>query len=181
MNEWNVNNPDFNSSYSGNDYDKIPVFYTENYSKPKKKKKNKQIMQLILVAVLSSILGGTVVFGAFQFLAPTLQPTVGGYLEKTIGQSLSDNRQAQANDYGVIKRYEIEQVDSPVVAIAEEVSPSIVGVRTTTRVQNFLYGTVDIPGEGSGIIMRSDGYIMTNNHVIEAAMADNMTNKMISG
>jgi serine protease Do len=181
MNEWNVNNTDFNSSYSGNDYDKIPVFYTENYSKTKKKKKNSQLKQLILVALLSSILGGTVVFGAFQFLAPTLQPTVGGYLEKTIGQSLSDNRQAQTNDYGVIKRYEIEQVDSPVVAIAEEVSPSIVGVRTTTRVQNFLYGTMDIPGEGSGIIMRSDGYIMTNNHVIEAAMADNMTNKMISG
>ncbi|HHW32336.1 MAG TPA: PDZ domain-containing protein [Clostridiaceae bacterium] len=202
MSEWNIddnnlnnnysnnsndsNNSDNIFSYSSNPYlresgsDRIPVFYTENYSKAKQKKNKSNIGQLILVAILSSILGGSVVFAAFQFVAPAIQPAINGYLGNVLGQNVYESNKTQAVD-NTIRRYEIEKVDSPVIAIAEEVSPSIVGVRTTTTIQNFFYGTMTVPGEGSGIILRSDGYILTNNHVIEAAMADNMSNTLVRG
>lgn len=65
---------------------------------------------------------------------------------------------------------------SPVIAIAQKVTPSIVGVKT--------YGTYNYWGQqitnqelgsGSGIIFREDGYIVTNYHVIENATSVTVT------
>lgn len=47
--------------------------------------------------------------------------------------------------------------------IARNVTPSIVGVVQYKR------GSLSETGEGSGIIMSGDGYIITNNHVVEGA------------
>jgi len=62
---------------------------------------------------------------------------------------------------------------SVVVAIAEKVGPSVVGisVKSTTSISDFWFFTPrDTESQGSGIIIRSDGYIMTNYHVIESAL-----------
>lgn len=67
-------------------------------------------------------------------------------------------------------KYEIEKTDSPVVAIAQKAGPSIVGVKVTSMVQNFFGMLQEADSEGSGIIYSEDGYIITNYHVIEAAM-----------
>ncbi|HOJ12701.1 MAG TPA: trypsin-like peptidase domain-containing protein, partial [Clostridiales bacterium] len=63
--------------------------------------------------------------------------------------------------------------------IAKKVSPSIVGIKVTARVQNFFFGEQEDKGEGSGIIIREDGYILTNYHVISKAY-DSTTNKISS-
>lgn len=49
--------------------------------------------------------------------------------------------------------------------VAGNLCPSIVGVIQYQKIK----GTVKETGEGSGIIMSSDGYIITNNHVINNA------------
>ncbi|MCB1071253.1 MAG: trypsin-like peptidase domain-containing protein [Kiritimatiellae bacterium] len=60
----------------------------------------------------------------------------------------------------------------------EKVMPSIVVIRTESRqdrfVQDWFFGmTYRVPerlvGQGSGVIIRKDGYILTNNHVIDGA------------
>lgn len=65
---------------------------------------------------------------------------------------------------------------SPVVAIAQKVTPSIVGVKTYGT---YNYWGQQIPnqelGSGSGIIFREDGYIVTNYHVIENATKVSIT------
>ena len=53
-------------------------------------------------------------------------------------------------------------------AIYEKVHVSIVGIETKGKANSFLNQTVAL-GSGSGIIISSDGYIVTNNHVIDNA------------
>jgi serine protease Do len=54
-----------------------------------------------------------------------------------------------------------------VPAVAEAVTPSVVRV---DRIQDNELGAME-QGLGSGVIYRSDGYIITNNHVVEGADA----------
>ncbi|MDB5162776.1 MAG: putative HtrA2 peptidase [Candidatus Saccharibacteria bacterium] len=58
--------------------------------------------------------------------------------------------------------------ESTIAAIAEKVGPSVVSIVTKSQAQSY-YGTASQQGAGTGIIVSSDGYIMTNNHVIEDA------------
>lgn len=61
-----------------------------------------------------------------------------------------------------------EQTAMSVVDIAKEVGPAVVGITNKAQVQS-IFGISQQEGTGSGIIISSDGYIVTNNHVIENA------------
>ena len=52
-------------------------------------------------------------------------------------------------------------------AVAKKVTPSVVGIRTTTSVMNFFGGQQEATGEGSGVVYTADGYIITNYHVAQ--------------
>src|SRR5207249_1799429 len=51
-----------------------------------------------------------------------------------------------------------------VVSVVDAVGPAVVSVRTTARA-----GRRGGAGAGSGVIMASDGYVLTNSHVVHAA------------
>lgn len=63
-----------------------------------------------------------------------------------------------------------ESAASITEAVAKKAGPSVIGIRTTAAVTNFFFGTSESTEEGSGIIYSSDGYIITNYHVIESAV-----------
>ena len=56
--------------------------------------------------------------------------------------------------------------DEPVARVASVLSPSVVQINVS-GVQQTPYGAQKEEGIGSGVIYRSDGYIITNNHVVE--------------
>lgn len=150
-------------------------YYTENIKKIKSKKIGAG--QLILVSVLSSLFGAGLMFASTIFLAPVIQPTVDGWFGKTgeTTEVISDN--------GIYKKVEITQSTSPVEAIAEKVSPSIVGIQVTYQPQGygfFFEGAQEGVGYGSGIIIKENGYILTNNHVIVSALEAN-SNRLMKG
>ena len=58
--------------------------------------------------------------------------------------------------------------DEPVARVASVLSPSVVQINVT-GVQQTPYGAQKEEGIGSGVIYRSDGYIITNNHVVEGS------------
>jgi serine protease Do len=58
--------------------------------------------------------------------------------------------------------------DEPVARVASQVGPSVVQVNVNVT-QDTLFGPESEPGVGSGVIYREDGYIITNNHVVEDA------------
>ena len=138
-------------------------YYVENYTKPKKKKTI--LFHLILVSVLSAVLCGGAVAAAFLFVAPAIIPSINEMMGNTAVQS----------NKGVDKIVRITDSESPVSAIAEKVGPSIVGIKVTTasNPRDFFFDIGPGVGEGSGIIISEDGYIVTNNHVITGALVEN--------
>ncbi len=78
---------------------------------------------------------------------------------------------------------QLDELTSPVVAIANTVRQSVVGIRVvipSSKVQSgfFWYETGESESSGSGIILSSDGYIVTNYHVV--SYYDEYENVMIS-
>ncbi|MDP4182027.1 MAG: trypsin-like peptidase domain-containing protein [Bacillota bacterium] len=161
--------------------------FAHGFSKPKSKKP-KLLAQMIAVSVVSSIIGGAVVGSYFQFAAPIIHPTNSISTQSSLGSAQTSNSLSTKAQLVL----DSQTSDSSVTDIAQKVGPSIVGIRVTTPAQrrNDIFGGFyfngsqqsqpDQTGEGSGIVLRSDGYIMTNNHVIADAINTN-TGKIIDG
>ena len=62
-----------------------------------------------------------------------------------------------------------EDVGLPSIAsVVKHVMPAVVSVNTQTVTMDLFF-RMEVPGAGTGAIIRSDGYIVTNNHVLEGA------------
>jgi serine protease Do len=59
--------------------------------------------------------------------------------------------------------------DDEILDVLESVSKSVVHINTIRVVQDYYYRTMPIQGSGSGFILESDGYIVTNAHVVRQA------------
>ena len=98
----------------------------------------------------------------------------------TVAVTLSLAGGSSQNDLGLVqysagKDVSVEQVkiDGKVLdvpQIAEAVGPSVVGVVIKHSFNDSIFSEQEA-GSGSGIIISSDGYIVTNSHVIEGASA----------
>jgi len=68
--------------------------------------------------------------------------------------------------------------ESDVISVVKRVRPSVVNIDTEAQVQT-MFGVFPQQGAGSGVIVRPDGYILTNNHVVQGAQTIKVT--MLSG
>lgn len=91
--------------------------------------------------------------------------------------SLNKNEAASGNISGSSENTVVTKInvsDATATSVAEAVAakagPSVVGIRTTAAVTSFFGGSQDSTDEGSGIIYSTDGYIITNYHVISSAV-----------
>ena len=109
---------------------------------------------LIAVALVASIVSSTVV-GVM----------LSGKTSK--GEITSAPKKETSNQQVVKITGDIEELAS---TVADKASPSVVGVQTTFAVQSFFSGQSTATGSGSGVIYKSDGYIITNYHVIAEAL-----------
>lgn len=157
----------------GDNYDdlKTSSFYNESYKKPSKGRLKGLILPMIVVALISSILTGGIVGAYFTY---GMSNNSGGNNGNKVAGTAPQTTQVK----------QVEIVDSTTSAetvVAEKVSPSIVGISVSYKTSDLFFGTTQNEGSGSGIIYRSDGYIITNNHVIEEAMLGNSGNKIAPG
>jgi len=72
--------------------------------------------------------------------------------------------QSKVVDVGNLSIFE-EQLTGAV----EKLSESVVSVNSTRLATDYRFGRVPVEGAGSGLVIRSDGYIITNHHVINEA------------
>lgn len=131
----------------------------------------------VAICILCSFLCGILSVGSFAIInhftntsngieANPAVPSVNTYNGSNISSDTKAPDSSAADMNGNVN-INVENVASPATAVARKVSPSIVGIRVTTVTNYGPYGNYTSSGEGSGIIYTSDGYIITNYHVIE--------------
>jgi len=116
------------------------------------------VLAVLVLMFVSAILGGFVVIGAWQ---AGLLGQVGQGSTTSTGETTGNSESQTINiDYNDV-----------VVDVAEKVSPAVVCISNRDTYTDFFQGgTTEVEqGTGSGVIFSADGYIVTNNHVIEGA------------
>ncbi|HXF81915.1 MAG TPA: trypsin-like peptidase domain-containing protein, partial [bacterium] len=68
--------------------------------------------------------------------------------------------------------------EATVIRVVERVRPAVVNIDTVAQVQT-VFGVFPQQGAGSGVIVSANGYILTNNHVVEDAQQIKVT--LLSG
>ena len=138
----------------------------------KKEKKSSGISKgaVAVILVLCILLSGVAGFG-------------GSYLFSTLKSSGSDSGSYNSvSDELVIHKVSVETstegdklVDKGTDEIVNDVADSVVEITTEVVQTNSFYGQYIATGAGSGVIISNDGYIVTNNHVIEDSSSITVT------
>lgn len=142
---------------------------TTFYPRPPKQKKNKKKGAFGAGTVIAAALLAAVIGAGSGIAAVTLSSKNGSNTSSPITSSVSgSNVNININ----------ETVESVVEAVAKKVTPSVVGIRTTTSVRSFFGSSNESTGEGSGVVYSADGYIITNYHVISGAVTNKSGSKI---
>lgn len=127
-----------------------------------------------VAAMLSMILAGTLLLAACTEFQDDTETTTRRTTMTTAGdQTTTPEADQGERDLGEIQRgrsdttLELDdRLISPAAQVAEAVGPSVVNVRLEGTVSDFFGQRQQSLGQGSGVIFTSDGYIVTNNHVV---------------
>lgn len=102
---------------------------------------------------------------------------IGGVMSTLVVMDMTDKPSASGETgtntvtNSTVTSYNFATVENPVVAISKQVGPSVVGINVSYTAQT-IFGSQEAQGEGSGIIYSTEGYIITNYHVVERAIND---------
>ena len=119
----------------------------------KKGKKNSRMYFLCFAAGLIGVIAGSAI--TFSF--------IGGKTQEIQQQSITIETKDNINF---------------VSAVAEKNSRSVVGITIKEKVYDFFRGERLIEGMGSGVIVDSNGYILTNSHVVGDGKAEDIKVKL---
>jgi S1-C subfamily serine protease len=116
-------------------------------------------LALVLAAVAAGALLGGVV------LPPYAHPVVSAQPAATAPVTAQAPQAPPAAPPGPVGMTPEERV---IIDVVRVVRPAVVNINTESQVETF-FGVFPQQGAGSGVIVRSDGYILTNNHVVQGA------------
>ena len=152
------NENEFESEYQS--YSPYSGYYTPPTppKKPKKEKSKFSFKTIICSCLICAIISGGVSFATVKYLAD--QTAFGGTSTTTINVDKTST--------------------NAVSAVAQKAVPSVVGIKSTSPSTSYSWfsQSANSSSEGSGVIYSSDGYIVTNYHVISNAVKNTSQGKI---
>ena len=125
----------------------------------------------VLVPFFSGIVGCSLVIGTC-FGVPSIK-------EKLIGETTTNSTVQTSTATGTTTNLiSLSNYSNTAVFAANKILPSIVGIQVTYKATSnsfFSFGspsTTEATATGSGIIISDDGYIVTNNHVVDSSSSN---------
>ncbi len=123
------------------------------------------LVGLIIGIIIGGIIGG--IFGTYLvFQNPKLFP----WTQKTVALQSSPSQNTTSQPATSTSNSTQPSIELAVENVVQKVSPAVVRIVSTKEVLDYFFlQVVPQQGLGSGVIIRPDGLILTNNHVIEDA------------
>ena len=121
-----------------------------------------------LIPFFSGILGTTLVI-SIAFSVPGIKDSI---LNVSTGKTEETSTiPASTSNTGTVQTVSLSNYSDTAIYSANKVLPSIVGITVEyTVTSNFMQGMSQLAqAQGSGIIISKDGYILTNNHIINSS------------
>ena len=131
------------------------------YSSTEKPKKQPNFFKNAFVPFCSSALGTFLVIGVC-FGMPNIR-------NKILNGNTYTNNGLTITEGAVTNTVSNTDYSNTSIAVANKVLPSIVGITVEYKVNSMFGGNSTANAAGSGIIVSSDGYILTNNHVVNSS------------
>ncbi|MDQ5984004.1 MAG: hypothetical protein RUMPE_01033 [Eubacteriales bacterium SKADARSKE-1] len=128
-----------------------------SYNEPLHNRKSKKSPLILVLCLIISLFGGIIGGSLYGYISSTKSS------EKTLSSGNSDNTSAQINSSTMLSSAEVVKL----------VADSVVDVSTETTTKSSDNKSYVSISAGSGIVYSSDGYIVTNEHIIKD------TNKII--
>lgn len=143
----------------------------------KKSKKGKKVALIACSLALAVCLGfGGGIAGAYLMGANNTQTIVKTVDGKEVAANTSDGNNSGLT---IVEAAASAKTANSIEEVVAAVKDSVVEITTESTSYSSFYGQYVTQGAGSGVIISSDGYLVTNNHVIDGAT--NITVKTTDG
>ena len=149
--------------------------YNDFYSKDEKS--HSSFGKTVIIPFFSGIVGCSLVIGTC-FGVPSIKEKIVGVSNSSVQTSSSST--SSNSSTSTLTNVSLSNYSDTSIYAANKILPSIVGITIEYNVSSSLgsfFGnkqqTSTATASGSGIIIKSDGYILTNNHVVSTSSSSN--------
>lgn len=163
------NNENFNKTTNNiTPNEPVVTYSSKNFETIKEIKTKKQnsgfsFGKNVAVPFLCGVVGAGVVVGTC-FGVPSIKEQLLGSTSTIIEETSKDTSSTLNTNF-----ISLEDYSETGVAVAKKVLPSVVGIKVEYSVSSiFGRGSSTATAEGSGVIITEDGYILTNNHIVNS-------------
>lgn len=147
-----------------NDNENKSTKYTVvDFSSDKKNTKNSHFGKNILLPFCSGILGATLVIATCFGI-----PEINQIIAKNGSTNTSSIKNNSTSYSDKLTEVSLANLSDTGISVANKVRPSIVGIEVEYSVNSIFSRGGTAKAEGSGIIISEDGYILTNNHIVNS-------------
>lgn len=129
----------------------------------------KKMFGIGVIFVIGAVFGGWVLFNAYPRLQNLLPDN---------GQNLPASFNIAASAPAAPTSFE-----NMLSSASEKIAPAVVNIDTAGELST-MFGTREVEGKGSGVIISADGYVVTNNHVVRLPnqrVAENISVRLANG